>query len=212
MPRSGSTAWSRRQFTAFADIGAWSVEHPPATDYFITTGVQYALERYGDGFLVTDGHHNRVLRVGPDGSIDELIAFDNIVPTGLETFGPVVLMAPGRGAPAPPRGRARWSPSGRRRRTAVEVASGASLIVDVEFGARLALRPVAGRMGRRRRRISRRPRHRPSGQGRLEWRFVPVVDGAGDEMVLDRPTSLELDGDTAYVVGLTGTIVKIENL
>ena len=42
--------------------------------------------------------------------------------------------------------------------------------------------------------------------------LVPVVDGDGHELVLDRPTSLELIGDTAYVVGLSGTIVKIDNL
>ena len=92
-------------FTVFADIGAWSIEHPPETDYFITTGVQYALERYGDGFLVTDGHHNRVLRVDLDGGIDELIAFDNIVPTGLDTFGVVVAMAQAGPIPHLPRGR-----------------------------------------------------------------------------------------------------------
>jgi hypothetical protein len=41
---------------------------------------------------------------------------------------------------------------------------------------------------------------------------VPVTDGAGNELVLDRPTSLELVGDTAYVVGLAGTITRISNL
>ena len=29
--------------TAIADIGAWSIAHPPATDFFIASGVQYAL-------------------------------------------------------------------------------------------------------------------------------------------------------------------------
>jgi hypothetical protein len=42
--------------------------------------------------------------------------------------------------------------------------------------------------------------------------LVPVVDGGGNELVLDRPTSLELIGSTAYVVGLPGTIVEIKNL
>jgi hypothetical protein len=36
--------------------------------------------------------------------------------------------------------------------------------------------------------------------------FTTLVDG------LDRPTSLEVIGDTAYVVTLTGEIVKIENI
>jgi hypothetical protein len=43
-------------------------------------------------------------------------------------------------------------------------------------------------------------------------RLVPVVDGAGNELVLDRPTSLELIGNTAYVTSLTGTITQIDNL
>ena len=42
--------------------------------------------------------------------------------------------------------------------------------------------------------------------------LVPVRDAGGNEIVLDRPTSLELVGDTAYVVGLSGTVVKIDNL
>ena len=50
------------------------------------TGVQYAMQPFRGGFLVTDGHDNRVLWAGRDGSVRELIAFDNIVPTGLEVL------------------------------------------------------------------------------------------------------------------------------
>src|SRR5262245_58020714 len=70
-------------FTVVADIGAFSLAHPPLTSFFIPRGVQFALEPYRGGFLVTDGHHNRVLRVTVDGQISELATFDNIVPTGL---------------------------------------------------------------------------------------------------------------------------------
>ena len=42
------------------------------------------MQPYRGGFLVTDGHHNRVLRVTLDGGITEVIAFDNIVPTGID--------------------------------------------------------------------------------------------------------------------------------
>jgi hypothetical protein len=45
-----------------------------------------------------------------------------------------------------------------------------------------------------------------------DGQLVPVVDAAGDEVVLDRPTSLEVIGDTAYVVSLSGTITQIDNL
>lgn len=38
-----------------ADIGAWSIAHPPRTDFFVPSGLQYAMEPYRRGFLVTDG-------------------------------------------------------------------------------------------------------------------------------------------------------------
>ena len=33
-------------FSVIADIGAFSLAHPPATDFFVPTGVQYALEAF----------------------------------------------------------------------------------------------------------------------------------------------------------------------
>ena len=74
-------------FTIVADIGEWSIENPPATAFFVPTGFQYAIESFRGGFLVTDGHHNRVLRVTLDGEITEVIAFDDVVPTGLAVSG-----------------------------------------------------------------------------------------------------------------------------
>src|SRR5919198_1714670 len=47
-------------FTIVADIGAWSIAHPPATDFFVPTGFQYAIEPYRGGVLVTAGPHNPV--------------------------------------------------------------------------------------------------------------------------------------------------------
>ena len=60
----------------------------------------------------------------------------------------------------------------------------------------------------------RPPRPTPGRLVRVDWdgTLVPVVDGAGEEIVLDRPTSLELIGNTAYVISLSGTIVRIDNL
>ena len=90
---SASTEWTAQiRFTVVADIGKFSEDNPPNTDFFVPTGVQYALEPYRGGFLVTDGHHNRVLRVTLDGEITELIAFDNIVPTGLAVSDDTVYM------------------------------------------------------------------------------------------------------------------------
>jgi hypothetical protein len=199
-------------FTVIADIGAWSIEYPPETDYFLTTGVQYALQRYGRGFLVTDGHHNRVLRVGLDGTIEELIAFDNIVPTGLDTFGVVVVM--GQAGPLPHLPEAgKVVTLGPTSTTAADVANGASLIVDVEIGGDRTLYALSqGQWDE----VAEGSPARPD-TGRLvtadrNGQLVPVVDAAGNELVLDRPTSLELIGDTAYVVGLDGTITEIDNL
>ncbi len=87
--------------TPIADIGAFSISNPPDTSFFIPTGVQYALETYRGGFLVTDGHHNRVLRVSLNGEITELITFDNIVPTGLAVWGNKVYMAEAEAGPFP---------------------------------------------------------------------------------------------------------------
>ena len=200
------------QFTVVADLGAWAVDHPPATDHFITTGVHYALQRYGRGFLVTDGHHNRVLQVGLDGSIEELVAFDNIVPTGLETIGPVVLM--GRAGPLPhlpEDGRVLafgpWSS------TPTEIGAGARLLVDVELGPHLVLYALS--QGQWDGVAEGSPAAPDTGRLVTVDRgggMTAVVDAAGHEVVLDRPTSLEIVGGTAYVVGLDGTIVAIEHV
>src|SRR5437762_6261311 len=73
-------------FTVVADIGAFNLANPPTIPFQVDvkTGLQFALQTYRGGFLVTDGHLNRVLRVTLDGEVTVLIAFGNIVPTGLE--------------------------------------------------------------------------------------------------------------------------------
>jgi hypothetical protein len=100
------------RFTVVADIGAFSSANPPDMPVGVPTGVQYALEPYRGGFLVTDGHHNRVLQVTLDGEVTEVIAFDNIVPTGLAVSGHTVFMAEAGPAPTGLR-TARWWCSGR---------------------------------------------------------------------------------------------------
>ena len=117
---------------------------PTIRQFFVPTGVQYALETYRGGFLVTDGHHNRVLRVTLDGEITEVIAFDDIVPTGLAVSGNTVYMAEAGPVPHLPQdGKVvAFEP---KSPTATEVASGARLLVDVEFGrGRTPLRALTG--------------------------------------------------------------------
>ncbi len=198
-------------FTVIADIGAFSEANPPATDFFITTGVQYALQKVHGGFLVTDGHHNRVLCVSLDGSITELMTFGNIVPTGLETSGNKVYMGQTGPVPhLPENGRVvAFRQDGQ---VAREVARGARMVVDVEFGGQKLYALSQGTWDG----VGEGSPALPD-TGRLvkvekNGSFTPVVDGSGKEIVLDRPTSLEFVGNTAYVVSLSGEVVKIKNV
>ena len=193
-------------FTVVADIGAFSINNPPGTAFFVPTGVQYALEAYRGGFLVTDGHHNRVLRVTRDGEVTELVAFDNIVPTGLAIRGNTVYMAEAGPVPhLPEDGKVvAFKP---KSPSVTDVASGGRLLVDVEFGrgrSLYALGQGVFRVGD--------PEGAPAqpNTGQLlrvheDGTFTVVVDG------LDRPTSLEFIRNTAYVVTLAGELLRISN-
>ena len=193
-------------FTVVADIGAFALSHPPATPFDIPTGVQYALETYRGGFLVTDGHHNRVLRVTLDGEVTELIQFGNIVPTGLAVSGNTVYMAEAGPVPHEPED-GKVVSFGPKSPTATEVASGASLLVDVEFGRGRTLYALSqGDFGG----------GPPGSPAAPNTGSLVKVNGNGTFTVLadglDRPTSLEFIGNTAYVVTLTGEIWKFDSV
>jgi hypothetical protein len=199
-------------FTPIADIGAWSVANPPTTDYFITTGVQYSLEVFRGGFLVTDGHHNRVLRVTLDGIITEVVTYGNIVPTGLETAGNAVYVGQLGPIPhVPEDGKvAAVSP---RTWASADIASGARMIVDVEFGRGHTLYALSQGIWDG---VEEGSPAQPD-TGRLvrvgsDGTLSPVTDSSGNELVLDRPTSMEFVGKTGYIVSLTGAVTKIDNI
>src|SRR4051812_38520200 len=81
-------------FKVIADIGAYNIAHPPTGfDFFVSTGVLYSIQTYHGGFLVTDGHLNRVLNVTLDGKITVVRRFNDIVPTGLALKGNQVYMS-----------------------------------------------------------------------------------------------------------------------
>jgi sugar lactone lactonase YvrE len=193
-------------FTVVADIGAFAVANPPSTPFDIPTGVQYALEPYGRGFLVTDGHHNRVLRVTLDGHVSELIAFGNIVPTGLAVRGDTVYMAEAGPVPHLPQD-GKVVSFGPKSHSATEVASGARLLVDVEFGRDHTLYALAqGVFGGGPPGSPALPNTGSLVKVNRNGTFSVVADG------LDRPTSLEFIGNTAYVVTLSGEIWKIDRV
>lgn len=196
-----------QSFTVIADIGAFSLSHPPSTDFFVPTGVQYALETYRGGFLVTDGHHNRVLRVTLDGTVTELITFGNVVPTGLEVRGDTIYMTEAGPVPHLPE-TGRVISIDPKSTTATEVASGGRLLVDVEFGRGNTLFALAQGIF---------PVGNPEGSpampdtGELlkvnrDGTFTVVAEG------LDQPTSLEIIQNTAYVTTFGGEIWKIEGV
>jgi hypothetical protein len=193
--------------TVVADIGAFALSNPPDTDFFVPSGVQYALEPFHGRLLVTDGHHNRLLLVELDGAVSELRAFGNIVPTGLATRGKTIYMAQAGPVPhLPEDGRiVRISPGSS---VAEEVASGGRLLVDVELARSRSVFALAQGIF---------PAGAPEGSPALpdtgqllkanrEGTFDVVVDG------LDRPTSLEIVGKTAYVVTFDGEIWKVDGL
>lgn len=197
--------------TLVADIGQWSVDNPPQPEFFVDTGAQFAMEPYRGGFLVTDGHHNRVLWVDRHGSIHEFATFGNVAPTGLEvTAGRVLVAEVGPNPHNPEDGKVVAVRAGAEPR---EVASGASMLIDVEQGPRGKLYGLSqGQWDG----VGEGSRAFPD-TGRLlivgrHGELTPVRDGHGHELVLDRPTSVEFVGTTAYVLSVTGIVYRVEGL
>jgi hypothetical protein len=193
-------------FTVVADIGAFAINNPPATPFDVPSGVQYALEPYRGGFLVTDGHLNRVYRVTLGGEVTNLIAFGNIVPTGLAVRGKTIYMAEAGPVPHLPEN-GKVVSFGPKSAAATVVASGSPLLVDVEFGHGRTLYALSQGVG------SGGPAGSPAlpDTGALvkvnrHGTFTVVIDG------LNQPTSLEFIRNTAYVVTLGGEIWKIKGV
>jgi len=194
-------------FTVIADIGAYNIAHPPTGfTFFVSTGVSYAIQTYRGGFLVTDGHLNRVLHVTLDGNISVVRQFNDIVPTGLALRGDQVYMSQAGPVPhLPENGKVvSFSPNSP---TVTNVASGAPLLVDVEFGrgqALFALSQGPGSGG-------------PDGSPALpnSGSLVRVNEDGSLSVIADElnlPTSFEIIGNTAYIVTLGGEIWTIDNI
>jgi hypothetical protein len=201
----------RTRATLVADIYAWSEANPPQySGIFVPGGFTYAMQPYRDGFLVTDGHHNRVLRVRRTGTIGVFSDFNaNVVPTGMDRIGRTVLVGQAGPVPhIPATGRvvALRRPGGR----VVEVANGAPLLVDVEVGRHTVYGlaqgewPYEGQTGK-----EGFPASPDTGllmRAGRHGHFRTLVSG------LDRPTTFELIGNRAFVVTITGKVLEITGL
>lgn len=196
--------------TIIADIGAWSMAHPPVPDFFVPTGYQYSFEAHRDGFIVNDGHHNRILYITLNGVITEMIAFGNIVPTGLAQRGNTIYFTQAGPIPHLPE-ESRLMSLSPKPLTATEIASGAGLnvglFVDVEFGGGNTLYTLA--------------------QGIWDgpWEGAPALPNTGALLKLkadgnfgvianglNQPTSMEFIGNNVYVVSLMGEVWAIHNV
>jgi hypothetical protein len=173
----------------------------------LPSGFQYAIEAYKDGFIVTDGHHNRILHVTLDGVITEMIAFGDVVPTGLALRGNTLYFTQAGPIPHLP-ANAKLLTLSLKSQTAEEVTSAAGLdvglFVDVEFG----------------------PGYNPYVLAQGVWdgpyEGAPALPNTGAllglkpnggfsviEDGLNRPTSMEIIGNKAYIVNLVGEIWQI---
>jgi hypothetical protein len=147
-----------------------------------------------------------VLWVRLNREVSELIAFANIVPTGLAVSGNTAYVAEAGPAPHLPED-GKVVAFEANSPTITELASGASLLVDVEFGRGRQLYALS--------------------QGAWDGQFpgspafpntgalVKVNDNGTFAVIkdsLDRPTSLEIIGNAAFIVTLGGEIWKIDGL
>ena len=193
-------------YTIIADLGSYNVAHPPSGfDFFVVTGVLYSIEKYQDGFLVTDGHLNRVLYVTLNGNITIYKAFDDIVPTGLEVRGNTVYMAEAGPVPhLPENGKVISFNSDSSPIT--EVATGARLLVDVEYGRGQTLFALSqGIFGGGNPGDPALPNTGSLVRVNPDGTFTEVVNE------LNQPTSLDFIGNTAYIVTLQGEVWSIDN-
>ena len=196
--------------TLIADIGTFACDNPPPTAFALPTGVQYALEPFRGGFLVTDGHHNRVYRVTLDGTVTQMIQFGDIVPTGLAVRGTTIFMAEAGPVPHEPQnGKIVSFEAGSS--SSATVASGARLAVDVEIGRGQTLFalsqgefPCGGDPS-----CAGSPASHDTG-ALLRANANGTMTTVADE--LDQPSSLEIIDNTAYAITLGGEVWKIDRI
>jgi len=205
-------------FTVIADIGAWSIAHKLPEDIgfgvMVQSGVQFSFLPYGDGFVVNDAHHNRVLRVTLDGQISQLLQFGDVVPTGMARWGTDFYMSqtgplvPGLLPDDDASEIGQVVAFNMKTLSPVPVVGGISMPIDVEFGPGRSLYVLS------------------QGTHKVyDYEGAPADPDTGallrvnpDRTTttvvarLNQPTSVKFIGNTAFIVGYNGEIWKVENL
>jgi hypothetical protein len=194
-------------FEIIADLGAYNVANPPTGfEFDAATGVLYAMDTYRGGFLVTDGHLNRVLHITLDGEITLVKQFDDIVPTGLAVKGNMIFISQAGPAPHIPEDGKVVLLNGKSS-PITDIASGAPLLVDVEFGRGQSLFALSqGVFGGGADGSPALPNTGSLVRVNVDGTFTEVADE------LNIPTSLEIIGSTAYIVTLGGEIWTIDHI
>src|SRR3712207_1516582 len=151
------------------------------------------MQAYQDGFLVTDGHANRVLQVTLKGQVRTVLQLGNVVPLGLDLVDRTVYLTLAGPVPHLPQdGRVLSFDVGSA--DPELVASGGRLLVDVEVGRHALYALAQGDF----------PEGSPEGSPALPdtGRLLRADDEGGFDLAasgLDGPTSLELIHAGAYV-------------
>lgn len=194
-------------YTLIADIGQFALDNQPTGfDFFLPTGLQFALEFYKGAFLVTDGHHNRIYHVTLEGDVSEFQQFDNIVPTGIAISGNNVYISE-TGTTEQAYDNSRIISIDSKTLESSQVASGVPFLVDVEFNRGRSLFAISQGIWA----------GGSDGDAALpNTGSLARVNNDGTLTViaseLNLPTSLEFIQNTAYVVSLTGQIWTIDNV
>jgi len=193
--------------TVIADIGQFAQDNPPTGfDFFLPMGLQYAFQPYHGGFLVTDGHHNRVYHVTLNGEVSEFKVFDNIVPTGLAISGNTIYVTEA-GTTDQAHQNSKVVSIDSKTLDVSEIASGAPLMVDVEFNRGRTLFALSqGDWAGEAAGDAAEPNTGSLGRVNADGTLSIIADG------LDRPTSLEFIQNTAYIITLTGEVWTVDNV
>jgi sugar lactone lactonase YvrE len=202
-----------------ADIYEFNVDNPVQA---ITDGVQqdvevggnpYSMDVRNGVFYVVDGNHNRMMRITTTGDIEEVTEFPNHpVSTGMDfaADGTARVAYLGQGPFFPQDGKV--VSVNINTGAITELASGASMLTDVEFGP-------AGQLYALQFNDTSNATSEEDAFGPFKGNILRVnPDGTLTKLVtgLTFTTFLEFDGDTAYISNFAivpgmGEIVKIEN-